>query len=521
MSYVSSLDTPLLKLTPQDAFTLRDACAGVHVFGAIGSGKTSGSGQALAGAYLRAGMGGLVLAAKPDEVALWQRHAKTHGRSNSVLLFDETQGFNFLAYELARQGMAGIGSVTECLMRVLEAARRTTPSPGGTGDVFWQDATRQLLNYAIPALYAADGTVSVSAIIAFVLAAATSPEQLGDEEFKRNNLAYQTLFRAATAPKVPIEPHTLEAITRYWFNEYTAIPARTRGNIVISLSTTLGRFNHGRLHTVFCGKTSIVPDLCFNGAIIVMAMPALTWNEDGIIAQQLFKYMWQRVVESRNGLAKKFRDRPVFLWADEAQYFINSYDSDFLSTCRGSRACAVYLTQTLPTYYAKMGQGETHAADALVGKFTTQIFHQNACPRTNEFAANLIGRGIHRRATYSEGEGVNRNAGMNAGRNSSRGGSSSAGGSYGNGHGSTSWSSGSNHGSGENWGDNRGVGTNENFSQGYSEVMDYLIEPVVFGRDLKSGGPANRNQVTAIWYKAGGNFKSSYGGNVVFPTFRQ
>ena len=69
---------------------------------------------------------------------------------------------------------------------------------------------------------------------------------------------------------MPIEPHTLEAITRYWFNEYTAIPARTRGNIVISLSTTLGRFNHGRLHTVFCGKTSIVPDLCFNGAIIVI-----------------------------------------------------------------------------------------------------------------------------------------------------------------------------------------------------------------------------------------------------------
>jgi len=26
----------------------------------------------------------------------------------------------------------------------------------------------------------------------------------------------------------------------------------------------------------------------------VSAMPALTWNEDGIIGQQLFKYIWQR-----------------------------------------------------------------------------------------------------------------------------------------------------------------------------------------------------------------------------------
>ena len=210
MSYIRDLDTPLLKLSPQDAFTVRDACAGVHIFGAIGSGKTSGSGQALAGAYLRAGFGGLVCCAKPEEVELWLRYAKAHGRSNSVLLFDERQGFNFLDYELARQGSDGIGSVTECLMRVLEAARRTTPSPASTGDVFWQDATRQLLRNTIPVLYAADGTVSVTSIVRFVLAAPTSSEQLADPEFKAENLTYQTLLRAATAPKAPLDQHTLE-----------------------------------------------------------------------------------------------------------------------------------------------------------------------------------------------------------------------------------------------------------------------------------------------------------------------
>ena len=75
MSYVSNLDTPLLKLSATDSFTLRDACQGVHVFGGIGSGKTTGSGQALAAAFLRAGMGGLVLAAKPDEVDRWVQYA--------------------------------------------------------------------------------------------------------------------------------------------------------------------------------------------------------------------------------------------------------------------------------------------------------------------------------------------------------------------------------------------------------------------------------------------------------------
>src|SRR5580698_1197535 len=111
MSYVSDLDTPLLRLSGQDYFTLRDACQGVHVFGGIGSGKTSGSGKALAGAYLRAGMGGLVLCAKPEEVDLWLSYCKANGRADSVVLFDETHGFNFIAYELSRLGLAGLGSI--------------------------------------------------------------------------------------------------------------------------------------------------------------------------------------------------------------------------------------------------------------------------------------------------------------------------------------------------------------------------------------------------------------------------
>jgi hypothetical protein len=67
MAFVNSLDTPLLQLSAQDNFTLENACAGVHVFGGIGSGKTSGSGKMLAGAYLRGGFGGLVTAVKAEE----------------------------------------------------------------------------------------------------------------------------------------------------------------------------------------------------------------------------------------------------------------------------------------------------------------------------------------------------------------------------------------------------------------------------------------------------------------------
>ena len=346
MAHVNDLDTPLLKLSASDYFTLRDACDGVHVFGGIGSGKTSGSGQALAGAYLRAGMGGLVLCAKPEEVELWLAYADRHGRRDSVLIFDERLGFNFIDYELARLGIEGASNVTECLMRALEAADHATGSTGASSDPFWSQSTKQILNYTIPVIYAAYGTVTVGNIIDFVMSAATRPDQYKDKDWARNSYAAQTLRKAVDQPEKPMgDQYATQAIATYWFVQFPAIPEKTRGNIQISLSARLDRFKHGRLRKAFCSTTDIVPELTFHGVIIIVNMPNLgAWSDDGRIGQQLFKFMWQRAVESRNGLDPTQRERPVFLWADEAQYFVNLKDAEFLSTCRGSRACVVFLT---------------------------------------------------------------------------------------------------------------------------------------------------------------------------------
>lgn len=522
MSYVSQLDTPLLQLSAQDHFTLRDACQGVHVFGGIGSGKTSGSGKALASAYLRAGMGGLVLAAKPDEVELWLRYARENGRAGSVLLFGERGGgFNFLAYELARQGADGIGSVVECLMRILEAAR-LSKGDGRSGDSFWEDATRQLLRNSIPILYAATGTVRIPDIIRFVSSAPHSLEQLRDVDWQANSFMFQALAAARRAPCVPLHPDDFDKTASYWRDEYAQLDQKTRGNIAISLSTALDRFNRGRLHRAFCTETTLVPELCFHGAIIILDMSALTWNEDGIIGQQLFKYMWQRAVLGRNALDPRHRERPVFLWADESQYFVNSFDAEYQSTCRSARACTVYLTQSLPTYYARMGgQHAQHQADMLLANFVTKIFHNNADHQTNRWASDTIGRSMQRRGSYSQGSSYGTSMGMNSGENDSRGSSSNYGGSSDHRGGfSSSWGGGSNSGSGENWGRNRGSNQSQSHTNGYSETMDVEIEPAVFARDLRTGGPANRGRVTGLWFSAGRTFRDSLR-NYVHVSFQQ
>jgi hypothetical protein len=523
MRYVADLDQPLLRLSAQDQFTLRDACQGVHIFGGIGSGKTSGSGKALASAYLRAGFGGLVLAAKPDEVDRWIGYAKENGRAKSVVLFGERGGgFNFITYELARQGMGGVGSVVECLMRVLEAARLTNPNAGRASESFWEDAIRQVLRNTIPILYASMGQVRIPEIIRFVASAATSLEQLRDPEWQRTALMYHAMKAAHDTPRVPIVPHEFEQIAGYWKDEYARLDPKTRSNIAISLSTALDRFNRGRLHQAFCTQTTLVPEMTFHGAIIVMDMSALTWNEDGVIGQQLFKYMWQRAVLARTGLAPQHADRPVFVWGDEAQYFVNSFDTDFQSTCRSAKACAVYLTQSLPTYYAKMGGEQAKPkADMLLANFVTKIFHNNADPETNRWAADTIGRSIQRRANYSEGRSTGRSDGLNAGESSSWG--RSSGWSTSADHQdrtSFSSNSGSNWGGGDSIGRSRGTNSSQSVSGGYSETMDYEIEPAAFSRSLKTGGPANHKQVTGLWFQAGKTFRSS-GRNYLPVSFRQ
>ena len=122
------LDTPLLQLSANDVFRTRAACEGISAMGGVGSGKSSGLAKALAHAYLRAGFGGIVLTAKYDEIALWQKYARETGRSSSLVLFDESRGFNFLNHALAMHGVAGVGSIVEILMSVLEASDHATGS---------------------------------------------------------------------------------------------------------------------------------------------------------------------------------------------------------------------------------------------------------------------------------------------------------------------------------------------------------------------------------------------------------
>lgn len=502
--YIRNPDTPLLSLNGKDKFTVRDSFNGVHVFGAIGSGKTSGAGRAIAGAYLRAGYGGLVLTAKPEEVELWKIYCKEHGREADLIIFDKSRHFNFLSYEFARKGAEGANSATDTLMKVLKAADLAAGQGGGKdGEAFWIKTTREMILNAITVLYSANGVVTVEAILRFILTVPTKTATPEEATQPTTNYALTRLALCRNKPACPLPAHSLKRVGNYWFNQFVTMPEKMRGSVIASVCAELNRFTDGILRECFTTTTDIVPELVFSGSIIVMGFPSLSYQEEGTVAQGLFKLMFQRCVESRNGLAKEFAERPLFLYADEAQYFVSTYDDTFLSTCRGSKCAVVYLTQSLPTYIAQLGKEKSDAVDGFVGKFTTKIFHLNACPRTNQYASSLIGKGIKQRVTHTTS--------TTTGSQKSGGGS----GGYTNTHGMGT-SLNSQHG--WNYSDGSSEGVNR------ADTIEDLVQTNFFATSLKAGSPLNAFLVTAVLFKAGGNFLEPMpetNSNVLLVTFSQ
>ncbi|MEJ0027692.1 MAG: TraM recognition domain-containing protein [Rhizomicrobium sp.] len=525
-----SLDAPLVSLSSatSDSLTLGDCLEHVAIFGGTGSGKTSGSGSTVAQTYLRAGFGGLVCCAKPDEAARWQAYAQATGRANSVIRFDASGRYrlNVLDYLLHLPPELGGGLVDNAvhtLMHLLQVAQGKNGGDSERTD-FWLKAVRELLSNAIASLYHAYGTVRLDELLQLIHSVPTSEEQARDPDFQTWSTCYSTMRRLFDKPKIPLPEREAKLLVSYFGQTFGRLDPKTRSNIIITLSTELSPFLKGPLHTLFCTGTNITPEVTHDGVVLVMDLPLKRFEQAGYVAQMLVKYLWQKAAERRGPSGQA---RPIFLFADEAQFFVSPYDMEFLSTARSARAATVYITQNLPSLYASVGG--THPQDridALLGNFQTKIFHANSCHRTNQWAADLIGKSVQRRSnrSWSFGEssqtsdGHSGNWGMQRGtsRGDNRG--SSVGGSYSaEGQHSISFNvsagrqKGTSHSRsvGGGWSTGTSSGQSDTAGGGWSEVSDYTVMPSDFANGLRQGGPRNHFVVTGLLLQANRRFSRS------------
>lgn len=130
------LDRVLLSWDTDNPLTVRDLLAGgVAVFGRTGSGKTSSSGKAIARAAVALpGSGGLILAAKPEDRAMWEGIFRAAGRADDLLVFGpgESLRFNFIGAEMAAGGHTR--NIVRCITTIGETLRASNSTGGENAD---------------------------------------------------------------------------------------------------------------------------------------------------------------------------------------------------------------------------------------------------------------------------------------------------------------------------------------------------------------------------------------------------
>ncbi len=445
-------------------FRISDALTGVCVFGATGSGKTSGPAKHLAYGYLAAGFGGLVLCAKKEERRQWEQWAKETKRLNDLVIVDGDAKwrFNFLEWEASRPEAGGglTINIVSILDEIAGAIANGGGGEGGQGDnKFWDDALHHLNTNLVDLPLFAGLQVSLPLLRAIITTAPQSLEQLNDPAWLETSACAAILkeadkFTEKAAPDVRAD---FEECRNYWTLEYPQLSEKTRSVINLSFSMLARPLITRPLRQLFSTDSNIKPEDAFDGKIIIVDLPVQEYRLAGRIANLAWKYCFQIAVLRRSPPTDRKRFlRPVFLWADEAQNFVTKFDAEYQAVARSAGGCTVYLTQNRESYRRVLGNYD--AVDSLLGNLQAKFFCQNS-GETNEWASKLLG------------ERWMKITSTNAGESRNEGGQSSQNGSH-----------------------SSGVAR--------SDQRRHFVEPSAF-TTLKRGGPLNQFLVEAIVYNGG------------------
>jgi hypothetical protein len=377
-----------------DAFRIGDALTGVCVFGATGSGKTSGPAKHLALGYLANDFGGLVLCAKKEERRQWEEWAKLTGRADDLIIIDAhgQWRFNFLDWEASRAGEGG-GLTINIVALLDEMARNIAGTAGkeeGGGDnKFFEDSLHHLCVNIVDLPIFADLQVSLPLLRSIVVTAPTSLKELEDPDWQKNSTCWAIIQEAEQKLKGADEDllEDFQECVNYWLREFPVLSEKTRSIIVLSFSMLVRPFITRPLRKLFSTDTNVRPEDAFDGKIIIVDLPVQEFRLAGRVANLAWKYCFQiavmRRMQPQNGYL-----RPCFLWADEAQNFVSDFDAEYQAVARSAGGCTVYLTQNRESYRRVLGNDD--AVDSLLGNLQAKFFCQNSGD-TNEWAAKLLG----------------------------------------------------------------------------------------------------------------------------------
>ena len=371
-----------------DVWKIRDACEGVLILGAIGSGKTSGTGNAIARTYLTSGFGGLVLTVKPDEAARWIRLCRETGREDDCIHVTATSGhkLNILQYEAQRPGERI--SITEDVIGLFRALLETMRGGGKkeSKSDFWSESVDLLLRKMVELFLLAEEPLAVDRMERFMNAAPQSPGQSwrGIQWFSDIIIRAEDAALDGTATDQEVFLKAFE----YWTQAYPKIPDVTRGGIISNYSAMAGALGARGINEMVCTETNLTPEMILSGKVVILDISLKGNVTGGFMVQAAWKLLFQYAAERRSDKGRKTA-RPSFLWEDEGHMFVSHHDAEFQPTARDSRAPRVIISQNIENFLRN--GADKHNLMAVFSSMNTYFFHTNNDVETNCWASSLIG----------------------------------------------------------------------------------------------------------------------------------
>ena len=501
---MSILDHEILNLDG-NSWTVRDACTGLICFGMTGSGKSSGPLRSIALRFLELKFGGIVFCAKPDECETWEGYARETGRSDDLIRLSENT-FAFLNYEMERPAGTGGGQIENVVGIFLEVTKIGKDKRAATNDEYWQNAIKQFLRNTISLLVMAHEAVTLPNIKMTIDTAlrgndvaeamkgycsdfkafcsskryagfiAGQNEDGYNEAVRQFDLEYTESQGKALNNKVLAATRQyanmliLKAIyfgkgtgpdyelaLNYFLTEFPQLDERTRSNTISSFTVLADSMLRGEFLRCFGAPQSSfsLESLYREGKILIVDQDVKRYGLVGQITAAIIKLCFERMIERREDITHDDA-LPVFLWADEAQYFSLDNDQMFQTTARSSRTLTVYATQNISNLQEGYGKEKS---SSLLGNLGTKIFCKNGDYETNKWAADSIGQEIIRRRSQNIGD--SKSGGMKGDYSRS-----------------------------------------DSYSEGWSEQKDYMVDIVTY-TTLQAGGPRGHCKVGYVFWQSG------------------
>jgi len=434
-----AFECPVLQLSQNgDCWTVRDAVEGVQIFGKPGSGKTSGSGKMLAHSLLNSKLGGLVLCVKSGEAKTWLKYGAKKEQLDRFVVFSTAERlakykehfpeldvsydyFNPFTYENNRPISKGGGTtqgIVDMFLMAIDMADRINSGKSGAKNDFWEKSMRLLLTHTIGLLKLAerkggseDFSLTVRNINKFINSTPRGGEELDKDSYVSQVLeaAEQQVYTLEVEANKNHDAELIPGYTpsragfenafrvyddafQYFYVQYFPMAENQRSGIEGTLFSFAGYFmGDGILANRFSRTISenLLPSVTMDGEcpkIIILDFPLKLFGVNGLLAQSLYKTIWQNTIEGRteDDLEEVL---PCFLWIDEAQFFLTQRDQEFLTTAREAKCITCLITQSKANYDQKLGP---QLSNALLNLLGSVVFHWQNNPETNAWAVKVI-----------------------------------------------------------------------------------------------------------------------------------